>query len=103
VSVNDLAGHHWQYQYYGNHLLHYVIDPLGQKAATFSFGKDHKATVVKIRSQKHRYKYQGNTTSVTDEDGNITTLVQNDKGITTSITNAEVTKPAPINMTNSAD
>jgi YD repeat-containing protein len=45
--------------------------------------------VVKIRAQKHRYRYKGNTTSVTDADGNITTLVQNNKGITTSITNAE--------------
>ena len=89
VSVNDLADNHWQYQYYGNQLLHHVIDPLGQKAATFKFGKNHKAKVVKIRAQKHRYKYRRKTTRITDENDNITTLVQNDKGITTSITNAE--------------
>ena len=88
-AVDDLGGNQWQYQYHGNGLLHKVTDPKGQLAGQFSFGKDKKATSVKIRARKYRYKYQANKTLVTDENGDSTAFTQNAQGVTTSVTNAE--------------
>ena len=75
-GVTDLAGHLWQYKYHNNqansqansqannHLLHKIIDPLGQPAAKFSYNKANKAKSVQIRDQKYRYQYTGNKTIV---------------------------------------
>ncbi|MCJ8273416.1 MAG: hypothetical protein MJK04_28945 [Psychrosphaera sp.] len=84
-----MGGNQWRYQYSSNGLLHKAIDPKGQLAAKFSFGKDSKATSVRIRARKFRYKYQGDKTLVTDENADTTTFAQNAQGVTTSITNAQ--------------
>jgi hypothetical protein len=54
-------------------------------AAQFSFGKDNKATSVKVRARKLRYQYKGNKTLVTDEGGDTTTMA--DPPVTTSTVN----------------
>jgi YD repeat-containing protein len=101
VAVDDLGGNQTQYQYHGNGLLHKVTDPEGQLAAQFSFGKDNKATSVKIRARKFRYSYKGNKTLVTDESGDTTTFVQNAKGVTTSVaTDAGFTSRIVLNERN---
>ncbi|NQZ07768.1 MAG: RHS repeat protein [Algicola sp.] len=87
-AVDDLGGNRTQYQYHGNGLLHKVTDPEGQLAAKFRFGKDNKATLVKVRARKLRYKYKGSQTLVTDESGQTTVFKQNKKGVTTSVTTA---------------
>ncbi|MCJ8272339.1 MAG: DUF6531 domain-containing protein, partial [Psychrosphaera sp.] len=87
-AVDDLGGNQWQYKYHGNDLLHKIIDPQGQVAGKFSYGKNNKATMVKLRARKFRYRYKGRKTLVTDENGDTSTFVQNAHGITTSVTDA---------------
>ncbi|MCJ8269311.1 MAG: hypothetical protein MJK04_07890, partial [Psychrosphaera sp.] len=87
-AVDDLGGNQTRYQYHGNGLLHKITDPEGQLAAQFSFGKDNKATSVKVRARKLRYKYKGSQTLVTDESSQTTVFKQNPKGVTTVVTTA---------------
>jgi YD repeat-containing protein len=85
----DLAGNRWRYQYNDKGFLAKVIDPMGQLASHFDFGKSNKVKVVRVRAKKHHYTYKDNITRVKDENKNVSTFVQNEQGITTSITNAE--------------